>query len=145
MLIFLIIPNAWLFNKSVHLWAKEWYWHRNDHIFVFLSKLTMLYLGPKVSVLFSCMWCKSGNWYVSPKETLVIPHLVFILNCLTFTLKHQNRSIWVNQWCNWLCTYLRNPNQRVKNEFTWLRLGAIFINIFINNIRFYSNWNLEHP
>ncbi len=37
---FLIIPNAWLFNKSFHLCAREWYWYRNDHICVFLSKLT---------------------------------------------------------------------------------------------------------
>ncbi len=91
---FLIIPNPWLFNKSVHLWAREWYWHRNDHIFVFLSKLTMLYLRPKVSALFSCMWCKPGKLYVRSKGTLVIPHLVFILiNCLTFTLKGSPFSI----------------------------------------------------
>ncbi len=84
---FPIFPNTWLFNKSVHFWAREWYWHRNDHILVFLSKLTMLYLGPKVSGLFLCVWCKSGKWFVRPKETLFIRHLVFILNCLTFRSK----------------------------------------------------------
>ncbi len=80
---FLIISNTWHFNKSVHLWAREWYW--ND-IFVFVSKLTMLYLWPKVSALCLCMWCKSVKWYLRPNKTLVMPHLVFILNCLTFTL-----------------------------------------------------------
>ncbi len=84
---FLIVPNTWFFNKSVHHWAREWYWHRNDHIFVFLSKLTMLYLRSKVSAMFSC---QSGKWYVRPKETLVIPYIVCILNCLTFTLKIYN-------------------------------------------------------
>ncbi len=102
----LIISNPWFFNKRVHLWAREWFWYRNEHIFVFLSKLTMLCLWPKVSALFSCLWCKSGKWHVRPKETLVIPHLVFILNCLTFTRKQEYRyelqgtSGWhcMNQW-----------------------------------------------
>ncbi len=44
----------------------------------------MVYLGPKVSTLFSCMWCKSGNhmWaqtlpYLTPSSVLpyVVPHL----------------------------------------------------------------------
>ncbi len=82
---FLINPNTWLFNKSVHLWAREWYCHRNDHICVFLSKLIMLYLRPKVSALFSLCGVNLEN-DMRPKEKLVIPHLVFILNCLTFTL-----------------------------------------------------------
>ncbi len=86
---FLIIPNLWLFNKSVNFWAREWYWLRNDHIFVFLSKLTMLYLWPIVSALFSCIWCKSEKCNVRPKETL---HLVFILNCLTFKILIVNLS-----------------------------------------------------
>ncbi len=54
----------------------------------FLSKLTMLYLGPNVSALFSCMWCKSGKMKCKAKiDTCYTPHLVFILNCLSFTLK----------------------------------------------------------
>ncbi len=86
---FLIIPNPWFFNKSVHFWAREWYWHRNDHIVVFLSKLTILYLQTNVSTLFSCMWCKFGKWHLTPKETLI-----FILNCQTVTLKAK--------WCIWI-------------------------------------------
>ncbi len=50
----------------------------------------MQYLWPKDSELCSCMWCKSGKWYMRLNETLVIPHLVFILNYLTFTLMPQS-------------------------------------------------------
>ncbi len=37
----------------------------------------MLYLGPKVTTLFSCLWCKSGNNIVGPKQPLILPNLVF--------------------------------------------------------------------
>ncbi len=48
---FLIIPNAWLFSKSVHLWAREWYWHSNDHIIFLYFWVNWQCLGPKVSAV----------------------------------------------------------------------------------------------
>ncbi len=75
---YLIIPSTWPFNRNVYLWAREWYSDVNDHIFVFLCWMTMLYLGPNVSTLFWCMWCKSGNhmWGPTPPP-LFFPPLVF--------------------------------------------------------------------
>ncbi len=49
--------------------------------------MTMLHLGPKVSTLFSCIWCKSGNHMWGPNTPLFYPIWSFILNCPTFTLK----------------------------------------------------------
>ncbi len=46
----------------------------------------MLYLGPKVSSLFSCMWCKSGNHMRGPNTPYFTPSSLFTLICPTFTL-----------------------------------------------------------
>ncbi len=36
----------------------------------------MLLQGPNVFTLFSCMYCKAGKFYFSPKGTFIVCHLV---------------------------------------------------------------------
>lgn len=42
----------------------------------------MLWKGPKVLTLFSCIWCKSEKWYVRI-------HVVFYLSCSMFTINQK--------------------------------------------------------
>ncbi len=61
-------------------------WHWNDHIFVFFSKLTCCIYSPTFLHCFHVCGVNLENDMWGQNRHFLYPHLVFILNCLTFTL-----------------------------------------------------------
>ncbi len=94
----------------------------------------MLYLGPKVSTLFSLMWCKSGNHMRGPTPPYFTPSSLFTLICLTFTLNYDVYLFEVNN---------NSAAMAIPTVDPWFVLGLCTITLlwmwYMSNKKRYTN------